>query len=205
MPVLCEPLNELQKDALKEIANIGAGHAMMALGNMTGETYNMSVPRIGFQLLSDYPPELGDPESPAAAVFMPVDGDAPGHAAFVLSYSSAIALTNLLLGKNKEDENEMGDIENSALSEVGNILISSFLNAVSEMTGLTLSASPPGVAVDMGGAIIASIVSITDLEWEQVLAITTRMDDIDHPIEGVFLFIPEPSSLPILFKSLGME
>jgi hypothetical protein len=33
----------------------------------------------------------------------------------------------------------------------------------------------------------------------------TRLADADQPVEGVFMFLPEPKSLSILFTALGME
>lgn len=199
------PLGEVQKDVLREIANIGAGHSMQALSEMTNETFLLSVPEVSFRYLSDYPYGFGDFESLSTAIYMPVLGGAPGHTAYLFPYAGACRLAAMLLGKDAKDVQTLEEMECSALCEVGNIVISSFLNAISELTGISFQATPPAIAVDMTGAIISSILSITSQEDTHVLSVMTRLVDKNNPLDGYFLYIPEPSALPELFKSLGME
>jgi chemotaxis protein CheC len=199
------PLDEVQKDVLREIANIGAGHSMRALSEMTNETFILSVPEISFRYLSDYPMGFGDFESIATAIYMPVHGGAPGHTAYIFPYASSCKLAALLLKKDHKEVQTLEEMECSALCEVGNIVISSFLNAISEFTGISFKATPPAIAVDMTGAIISSILSITSQEDTHVLSVMTRLEDAKNPLDGYFLYVPEPSALPELFKSLGME
>lgn len=39
-------LDDIAKDALREIGNIGTGHAVTALSQMTGKTIDMNIPVI---------------------------------------------------------------------------------------------------------------------------------------------------------------
>jgi chemotaxis protein CheC len=55
-------LKPMQMDALREVANIGAGHAATALSQMTSQRIMISVPRISVTLLEDVPPHIGMPE-----------------------------------------------------------------------------------------------------------------------------------------------
>jgi hypothetical protein len=57
-------LQPMQVDALREVANIGAGHAATALSQMTGQTIMISVPQINVAPLEEVPPQLGAPEEP---------------------------------------------------------------------------------------------------------------------------------------------
>jgi chemotaxis protein CheC len=205
MAVLNTQLNEIQKDVLREVANIGAGHSMIALADMTNETFILSVPDVAFKLLSECSIDWMEYESLAAAVYMKVDGNAPGHATFIFPFLSACEIAGLLLGRQHGETTCLEEMELSAIAEAGNILVSSFLNAISEMTGLSFSANPPGVAVDMFGAILASILSVTTSAEDHVLSIMTRIEDRAQPVEGIFLFIPEPEALPRIFTALGME
>lgn len=198
-------LSDLHKDALREVANIGTGHAVTSLGMMTGETFTMSVPAVGVVAMEAFESVVGDPEALAAAVYMPVGGDAPGHVAFLFPHRCACELTDMLLGLEQGTTVELDEMACSALTEVGNILVSSFLNAIAEMTGLVLPASPPGIAVDMTGAILESIAAVSSALGDHALTIMTRLVDCEHPVEGVFVYIPEPQSLPTLFRALGLE
>ena len=58
-------LKEPQLDALRETANIGAGHAATALSQMTGGTIMISVPTITIAALEDVPSQIDDGEEPS--------------------------------------------------------------------------------------------------------------------------------------------
>ena len=197
-------MTDIQADALREVANVGSGHAVTALSEMTGQPFNMSVPNVGLQQLVGIHGHLGSDESVAAAVYMPVDGDAPGHAAFVFQLQSACNLVDMLLCQEPGTTSELGELECSALMEVGNILVGSFLGALSEMTGLCFPLAPPGIAIDMTAAIVESIAAASPLLGNHALTITTRLDDAERPVEGIFAFIPEPAALPVIFTALGI-
>ncbi len=51
-------LKAIQIDALREVANIGAGHAATALSQMIGDTIMISVPTINIARLEDVPPQI---------------------------------------------------------------------------------------------------------------------------------------------------
>jgi len=204
MSVLSKTLTEFETSTLCEVANIGAGHAVMSLCQMTDAPFVLSTPAFGVRALSACADIVGDVEAQAAAVYMPVHGDAPGHVAFLFPFANACALADMLLGLPHGTTTVLEEMECSALAEVGNILISSFLNAISELTGLSLPASPPGVAIDMTGAILSSLAGVSPTLGDHALTIMTRLTDSREPVEGVFVYIPEPDSLPVLFQSLGV-
>ena len=63
-------LKTIQLDALRETANIGAGHAATALSQMTGTTIMIKVPAINVSRMEDIPPQFIPDEEPVAAVMM---------------------------------------------------------------------------------------------------------------------------------------
>jgi chemotaxis protein CheC len=205
MPALTKELNDLESDALREVASIGSGNALTALAAMTDETFGMSVPIVGAKPLASISTMLGDPESLSVAVYMPVIGDIKGHAVFLFDQTSACELAGLVLGHSGGERRLPDEMECSALTEIGNILVSAFLNATSEMTGLSLRPTPPGIAIDMKGAILESILAAANTRGDQALTITTCLSGASQPVEGIFLVIPEPDSLPILINALGMD
>src|SRR5213594_2917417 len=72
-------LKALQLDALKEVANIGAGHAATALSQLTHRRIMISVPEINIARLEEVPSLIGDPQEVVAAVLMHMLGDLTGH------------------------------------------------------------------------------------------------------------------------------
>jgi chemotaxis protein CheC len=67
------------------------------------------------------------------AVFMPVRGDIDGYMAFLFPWSSARALIGMLTGLEPENWDMVGELESSAILEVGNIINSSYLNAIADI------------------------------------------------------------------------
>ncbi len=93
----------------------------------------------------------------------------------------------------------------SAFMEIGNILASSFLTALCEMTGLDLRSSPPALAIDMTASILSAVAAVfADLE-DDIVTIVTQIDEVFGIVEGYFIFVPEPGSLSVLLRALGLE
>src|SRR5213595_1258215 len=90
-------LKPVQVDALREVANIGAGHAATALSQMTGSTIMISVPTITVAPLEEVPPAIAAPEEPVAAVLMNMLGDLTGRTLLVFPASTAQRLSELML------------------------------------------------------------------------------------------------------------
>ena len=90
-------LKDVQLDALREVANIGAGHAATALSQMTGSTIMISVPTINISSLEDVPTRLTEPEEPIAAVLMHMLGDLTGRTLLVFPRPTAMRLAELML------------------------------------------------------------------------------------------------------------
>ncbi|HSV74880.1 MAG TPA: chemotaxis protein CheC [Chthonomonadales bacterium] len=205
MSVAATALDELQIDALREVANIGAGHAVTSLSALTDRDFRMSVPSFGVVALHEFAAVVGHMEEVAAAVYMPVEGDVSGHVAFLFPFDCACRLCDVILCREPGDTQRLDEMECSVLAETGNILISSFLNAIADMSDLRLPSAPPGIAVDMAGAILASIAAASPSLGDHALTIMTRLADREQPIEGVFVFIPEPESLGTLLRAIGLE
>ena len=92
-------LKALQVDALREVANIGAGHAATALSQMVGETIMISVPTINVSRLEDIPPQVAAPDEPVAAVLMHMLGDLTGRTLLVFPRRTAVRLASRLLNQ----------------------------------------------------------------------------------------------------------
>src|ERR671927_1945379 len=115
-------LKALQLDALREVANIGAGHAATALSQMIGSTIMISVPTINVARLEDVPPQVSAPEEPVAAVLMHMLGDLTGRTLLVFPCAAAVRLAEMLMHREPSGSLQLGALEESAVKEVGNIL-----------------------------------------------------------------------------------
>lgn len=195
----------IETSAIKEMANIGLGHAMTSLSQMTGRFFNMTIPRVETVNLDDLPNMFGEPEGIAVGIYMPIDGDVTGHMGFFLPWGSALVLWEMLVGSSPESPAEISELHSSVALELGNIINSSFLNAISDMASLKLHATPPLVSVDHTVCIASTIVAQAQTTEVVALAIETEIFEIDcNSIRGFFLCIPTREGLQRLFAGLGI-
>lgn len=197
------PLGLLETSAVREMANIGLGHATTALAGLTNRTIDMSVPDAESVPLEELPEMLGS-EALCVGIYMAIDGDIDGHVAFVLPWEGAQALWTMLLGAAPGEPEEVDALHASVLCEVGNIVDGGFLTAISDMTGLNLQATPPQLCADMGISVIGAIVCEAASADTAALAVRTTISAEDANLEGTFLFVPTMGGLRKLFNALGL-
>ncbi|GIP33090.1 chemotaxis protein CheC [Paenibacillus sp. J2TS4] len=199
-----KPMAEFQMDVLREVGNIGAGHAATALSKLLGKQVDMKVPKVKlvpFEQISD---SVGGSEQVIIAVFLRVEGDVPGNLFFIFTQSSAKLLLSSLVMNGGEGEGHYTEMELSALQEIGNILAGSYLTSLAELTRLELIPSVPLLAMDMAGAILSYGLLQYGQMGDQALFIDTNFFEGSEAIEGHFFFIPDPDSFDNLFSALGV-
>jgi chemotaxis protein CheC len=195
----------LEMSAIREMANIGLGHATTALATVTGKAFNMEIPNVETVALENVPLMMGNPEEVTVGICMPIDGDINGHTAFLFPWESAQELWRMLIGYAPETPADVDELGASAMLEVGNIVSSSFLNALSDMSNLKLHATPPMVSIDLAYTIAATIVAEAELSDVVALAIETRLYGMeDQSTTGYFLCVPTVAGLRQLFQALGI-
>lgn len=200
-----ESLGLLQLSAVHEMANIGLGHAVTALTDLTGRSFNMSIPNVDTAPVSKVTELIGDPEQISVGILMPFEGDAEGYTAFLFPWESAQNLWKMLLGEAPNSPDELNELHASAMLETGNIINSNFLNALADMTNLKMHATPPMVSVDMVCSIAASIACEAETRESIALAIETSIYNEDGETSGCFLCIPTKDALEKLFAQLGIS
>lgn len=195
-------LKETHLDALREVANIGAGHAATALSQMTGSKIMISVPQISITSLEEIPNEIDDDEEPIAAVLMHMLGDLTGRTLLVFPRLTAIRLAELMLNRPGQ-VGDLGELEQSALKEAGNILSGAYMNALSDFLGLMLLPSPPSLAVDMSSAILTTAYLQFGTDRDTVFAVETQfyMEE-EKQLRGFFLLLPDPPSLHAMLRAV---
>jgi chemotaxis protein CheC len=198
-------LKALQLDALREVANIGAGHAATALSQMIGGTIMISVPTINVSRLEEVPPQISAPEEPVAAVLMHMLGDLTGRTLLVFPKPTAARLAELMLRRPKDSAaEELGEMEQSAIKEAGNILSSAYMNALSDFMGMMLLPSPPSLAIDMSTAVLTTAYLQFGTDRDYVFCVESEfyMTDVEERLRGFFLLLPDPASLQAILRAV---
>jgi chemotaxis protein CheC len=202
---LFRPLDHASLDALREISNVGAGHAATALAQMTGRTIQLNVPEVRSLPLSDVAEALGGEETPIAALHMRVYGDARGNVLLVFPSESLGRLLGSLTGGATTERalsSRLTDLERSALLEIGNILCSAYLNAVSRLLGLTLIPTVPGLALDMAGAVVDYLLVEIGERSDEALVLETAFLTGPGDLGGRFYLLPHPDTLGALLEAV---
>lgn len=191
-------------DVLREVGNIGAGNAATALSTLLNKPIDMAVPSVRIVPFEEVAEKVGGPEKVVIAVFLRVDGDAPGNMFFIIQEHSAKVLMQQLLNIDRVEDEPYSELELSTLCEIGNILAGSYLSSLAELTKLTLSPSVPAVVKDYAGPILNYGIMQYGEMGETALLIETQFIEDHKSLDGHFFLIPDPSSFEILFKSLGV-
>jgi chemotaxis protein CheC len=188
-------------DALKEISNIGAGNAVTALHQMTRRVVTIEVPSVNVLPFSSVVETLGGPEEEVLGLFFRIYGGSRGNMLLVLPRSSAEGLLALLFNRSTP-RRALGEMEISALKEVGNILTSSYLTAVSALLNIALIPSIPAFAMDMAQAVVDLLLIELAEVTDQALVIQTDFASRDHSFSGHFFFLPDPRSIETLLAAI---
>jgi len=196
-------------DVFKEIGNIGAGHAASALAEILNRRITMSVPEASVLPFGDIVDVMHGPETLVAGVLIDVSGELNGYILLLLDMDDAMTMVSQALQEPARDTSEpdfeLSEMEKDTLLEISNILVGSFLSAISSFSGLGSIPAVPQLAIDMLGAIL----SIAMIEYGKIgdsaLFLKTQFNDLAGDINGHFFLIPDYNSYKILLNALGLE
>ena len=199
--------SNLQLDAMREVGNIGAGNAATALSIMLARPVDMDVPKAELVSICELAEYYGDPLTMVSAVFVRSEGEFTCSLIFIQEEDESRKLVDLLIGQQMggmDPASVPEEMRDSALTEVGNIILSSFLNAINVLIGGTHSISVPGVAHDMLGSILDVVASIFGQSGEHALIVDTslKVENVEGRVSGKVVMLPDPGSLEILLGKL---
>ncbi|WP_410510842.1 chemotaxis protein CheC [Paenibacillus sp. BR2-3] len=201
---LFKHFKDFKMDVLKEVGNIGAGNAATALSQLLNKPIDMAVPKVQLLSFEEITEKVGGAENLVYAVFLRVEGEAPGNLFFILTPEAAMSLLSRVAGIEISGGEELSEMELSALNEIGNILAGSYLSSLADFTSLSMYPTVPALAMDMAGAILGyGLLQFGQMGDDALLIDTTFLEGQDE-IEGQFFLIPDPESFPKIFKSLGV-
>ena len=194
-------LDLFQADALRELGNIGAAHAATSLSQMLMSPIDMTVPEVQVVDIADMHKYIGN--EIAAIVVFQIQGEVAdgGYIVVSMPQETVIRLTNLMLGTTGLDR-EINEMDQSAAIEIGNIMISAFLDATAELLEIIMLPSPPALAIDMAHAAFESIIAQMAGDVNDILIFNTELTSEAPPIYGSIYMLPKPELMQQLFTML---
>lgn len=195
-------LNGKQLDALREIANIGAGNAATALSTLLKRKIDMTIPSLNIKKFEEVAQEK-ESEIEVEGVLVKVKGDISGSILVIFEKEIALEVINSLTGISESKITELGT---SVLSEIGNIISAAYMNSISLLTQLPMNLSVPGVASDMLIAILTTTFVDAAQYDEYILDIESTMflGDKNEEVGVHFYFIPNSGFMEKLLSSIGL-
>ena len=103
-----------------------------------------------------------------------------------------------------EDYSQIDELSASALEETGNIIISSYINAITKLAGLEVPLSVPSISVNMLGGILSVPMAMFGEISDKLMMIQGEFLIGDTQLEGDLLLLPDIKSLNFLLKKLGV-
>lgn len=199
-----EEMDALAMDTLKEIGSIGGGNAATALSSMLNAKVNMALPEVqvlGFNAALNL---LGDPEEVVAAIFVELSGELEGVMLFILTKEFADEIVQRMIGKTSVDMMELDELDTSVLTEIGNIVISSYITAMSSLSNVEVELSVPQFTVNMLGGILSVPIAVMGQHSNRIMMIQGTFKIDGKAMDSNMLLVPDVKSLNVLMKKLGV-
>ena len=185
-----DEFSSMHLDVLREIGNIGSGHAATALASLLNTVVDIEVPvisLISYAKVADY---LGGKDTKALGMTVALEGDIRGCMLEVVHLDFAKKLINTFYPKDIADLTKIDDMD---------------VNSIAAMTQLYINIQPPDSYCDN----VSSLVSIPAEKLsrsydEPVLYIDEKLHIGDTEMNSGLILVLDSTSIQILFKKLGM-
>ena len=200
-----DELRGMQLDAIREIASIGAGNAATALSSILGKGVKINVPKAELVSINDAPDLLGGPENVVSAILVRMSGDLNGIVLYMQDMDFINIVLESILGKTINDYSELDEICKSALVESGNIMISTFTTALSNLAGLNIGLSVPAHTINMAGAILMVPMVMINFTGDKLMFLDGSFVCDGQETPSKLLLLPDVESLDVLLEKLGVR
>ncbi len=194
--------DEMRVDFIRELGNIGGASATTSLSILLNAQVKMSIPDVNILEFNELTEILGGTENLVVAVMSPIVGELNGIIMLVLEEEKAKNLADLLV---EEKQLDFSELDLSALNEIGNILISTYLSALESLTNFKVRTVPPQLCIDMAGAILSVPAIEFGKDGDRALVIKSGFSNIEENISGYMILISDVHSYDKMYDSLGVR
>jgi chemotaxis protein CheC len=200
-----------QIDMLKEIGNIGSGHAITALSKLLNYKIDVSLTSaeiIPFWRIGDL---FEDPNVEIFGIYSEIHFKSDLSIIQLFTKESLINLINFLNEDFKLSIEKIRTIEDldelslSIITEIGNILSGHYANALADLLSIKLIPNVPTVALDSLNAMLNGIIGKYSQISDYLVLIKTKLAMRDINLNCVICFIPSLNILKNLFNILNIK
>jgi chemotaxis protein CheC len=198
-------LNETQLDALQETGNIGCSHAATAVSQMINQEVEINVPHIFIQKIPELRESLrkiSGNDHKIVGVYLELTDEFLGSILFLFPYKSALVLSDLLMFQPVGTSTELTEMSQSAITEVGNVVVSAYTNALSSFLDTSIMLSPPHYSEQIPDVFLDEITTAIGKDTSHALIFDTQFRGKKNEFTSYFILLPSPQSLDILYDRL---
>ena len=199
-----EDMNLQELDVMKEISSIGTSHAATALSTFLQKEIRITLPQISILGYEDAVNSIGDIEEIVAATLVTMTGDVKGLMLFLFNMDFANTVLEKLLGKNYTSFEQLDSLAYSALEEVGNIIICSYINAFAQLVDMDIRLSVPSSTVNMLGGILTVPITEYGYETDKLMYFNAEFVMEGKKLSDWLLMLPDIASLNHILEKLGI-
>ena len=204
-------LTELQRDALQEVGNIGAGNAANALANMLNKRVDIDIPVVEMVELDKFAKNISKRNVKLFVSWSNIIGVAKATIISIFKLTDILKIGSIITegeynynSKDIKSVKDFNEVFESAISELGHILASHYASALGDLLDLKMMTEPPDLSIDTGTQLFKILQDEIGLIKKLSLVITTNVIISDIKITGTFLYVPDLKTLQDLLDKLGL-
>jgi chemotaxis protein CheC len=176
-----------------EMTKRGAEKAAGNITSMTGLETTVEVNRMSFVPISDVPSEVGDRRY--VGTVTSYEGKPSGYLVILFDQPSAQSVVDALVPMETDDDG-WGQMEQSAMKELGNIMTSGFIDGWANVLETSINHAPPQFVADMGSAITSPIVGKMARTQDHAFVLDSVIDtDSDGVFRSEIFALPDEAEL----------
>lgn len=200
-----EEMNLQELDVMKEISSIGTSHAATSLSKLLQKEIRIAIPEVSVLGYEEAVDKIGEIEELVAATLVQMSHDVDGLILFIFKMDMANTVLEKLIGKSYTSFEEMDEMDYSALEEVGNIIICSYVNAFTQLVGVDIDLSVPSSTVNMLGGILTVPIAEYGYETDKLMYINAEFIMDGVRLSDGLLMLPDIESLNRILEKLGVS
>ncbi len=199
-----DEMNGIAIDVFREIGSIGTGHAATALSGTLSTKITMSVPEVHVMGYDQAIASLGGAEKVVAAVLVHMSGDVTGTMLYMMDISFIQFVLERFQLPMIQNYTQIDEMSTSAATEIANIVIASYTNALSQLSNVSITLSVPLIAINMLGGIMSVPMVEYGYNTNKIMMVGGKFVYEGQEISSNLIMLPDIQSLNFLLHKLGV-
>ncbi len=193
-------------DALQEVGNIGAGHAANALADILNRRIDLSLPKFNILTLEELSTvSWGNKNEwdPYAFIMVQTKGTYKFSVLVIFNKDTIASILKLISGESLSadelDLDELSKFDQSATTEIGNILALHYLTAIGDFLDIKFKdeelPSQPTLVIETSEAVLLSLAASSSADFMNLISIECEIYTSDMILKPVVVLIPDENTI----------